>query len=162
MLNRIDLTLSPSALAGLIAALPWGALMLAALALGQLQHPLLWLFCPLAAVGGARQFRGSGWLQRENSVRHLSVSGDQLYAHLTDGRRPPVKVSADSRLFARLAILKLTPSDSTVKPALVILVDPAQATGLTANVDPAAFRRLRVWLRLASPEAETGRGSLSP
>ncbi len=159
MLNRIDLPLARSALAGLIAAFPWFTLALAALALGQLQHPLLWLLCPLAVAGGLRQYRDSGWLQPASSVSKLSVNSDRLYAHLNDGRQLPVSVSGDSRLYARLAILKLTPTDTSVKSALVILVDPG--LGLTANVDPVAFRRLRVWLRLASLEAETGPDALS-
>lgn len=160
MPNRIDLALAPSTLAGLIAALPWCVLALAALALGWIQHPLLWVFCPLAIVGGLCQFRTSGWLQRASSVCQLSVTAGGLCVHLKNGRRTTVRIAADSRLFARLAILKLTPVDTTVKPALVILVDPG--FGLPANVDPVAFRRLRVWLRLGLTEPAAGQGAVSP
>lgn len=159
MLNRIDVPLAKSTLAGLIGAAPWFVLALAAIALGLIQHPLLALFCPLAMAGGVRQFRVSGRLQQANSVTRLSASAEGLCVQFNDGREAAVRVSADSRLFARLAILKLRPTDTTVKPALVILVDPGH--GLSANVDPAAFRRLRVWLRLALPETDTDRVTVS-
>lgn len=159
MLNRIDVALARSTLAGLIGAAPWCVLTLAAILLGLIQHPLLWLFCPLAMIGGVRQFLGSGQLQRANSVTQLSASEGQLRARFNDGRESTVRVGADSRLFARLAILKLTPTDTTVKPSLVILVDPGH--GLSANVDPTAFRRLRVWLRLALPETNADRVTVS-
>lgn len=162
MFNRIDLALTPSPLAGLIAALPWGVLMLATLVLGYAQHPLLWLFSPLAGLGGWRRFQSCGRLRGgSRSVTRLSVAGDRLTAHLANGRSVPVAISPDSRLFARLAILKLTPTDASVRPVTSILVDPLAAAGLTGNVDPSLFRRLRVWIRLDTPERVTDRDRLT-
>ena len=158
--SRIELALNRSTLAGLVAALPWGVMMSVTLVLGQAQHPLLWLFCPIAGLGALRQFRNCGRLRGSRSVLRLSVTGQQLTAHLADGRCLPVEISTDSRLFARLAILKLKPTDTRVKPVISVLVDPLAASGLTGNVDPAIFRRLRVWIRLAASERATDRDTL--
>lgn len=131
----------------MIAATPWLVLALAALALA-LNGPLyLLLLCPAGFGGAVWQFRASGLLARPDSVVALQVVDGHLWAELADGRRFEARPASESRLFGGLALLKLRLAATTLRPPLTVLVQLSGASG--GNVQPEAFRRLRVWLRLA-------------
>lgn len=94
-------------------------------------------------------------LRSDHSIVRLRVHHDQLMACRRNGRSTPVTVEASSRLFARVALLKLRRADTINspdtepdapghhRPAQVLILD----LPLCSNVDSEAFRRLRVWIR---------------
>ncbi|WP_404368835.1 hypothetical protein [Marinobacter sp.] len=151
MSSRIDVRLAASLPAGLIAASPWLMLALAAGTLGLAGNPWLLVFCPPAVLGAAWQVKASGLLQSPDSVVRLTVEEGQLRVYLADGRSLPASPTSDSRLFGELALLRLTLGRSTLKPPLVVLFSSSDTRRAFGNVPADSFRRLRVWLRLASP-----------
>lgn len=146
MSSRIELTLSPSRLAGLLATLPWLVLLvfLTASALAG----KLWLLAvtPVALAGSLRQYRSHGLLRGRNSVCCLLVDQDQLYAATGDNRRVPVIAASTSRVWSGLALLKLRPAGTRLRSYSTILMAPS--LGTDGNCPEEEFRRLRMWLRL--------------
>lgn len=155
MYNRIDLTLRPGILAGLLAALPWILMTVAVVALAATGPALMAPVAVFPALMGLRQFRRSGLLQGPSSVHRLTLQAGELRVLLGDGRQVAARVTGDSRVFARLALLKLRTQATTVNPSLVVLHD--RIGPAAANADPDEFRRLRVWLRLTKAPGPTSR-----
>lgn len=152
MSSPIEVSLSPSRAAGLIAAAPWLVLFLTALVLAAYGPLYLLAFCPAALAGAIWQYRASGLLASPDSVVRLRVNDGRLQAELADGRKFDASPASESRLFSGLALLKLRLHATTLRPPLVVLVCLAGANG--GNTGQDAFRRLRVWLRL-SPATST-------
>lgn len=145
--NRADLRLYPSLAAGLIAATPWIALLLATLTMALQGPTLIALLAPLALTGGVLQFIRNGMLRGPATVVGLSIHGNELWAQLGDGRQLPVSASRDSRLGGRMAFLRLSSPASRFwsRPLVLIHFGPQ-----FSNVESEPFRHLRVWLRLRS------------
>lgn len=135
----------------MIAAAPWLVLSLAVLALAAYGPGYLLVFCALGLAGAWWQFHASGLLASRDSVVRLRVSGGRLQAELADGRCFEATAATESRLFSGLALLKLRLHTTKLRPPLVVLVSLAGPS--RGNVDADAFRRLRVWLRLAPARA---------
>lgn len=135
----------PSRAAGTLAALPWLVLSLGALALGLTQTTVLLVVLPLTLAGAAMAFRRQGLLLGPKAVHTLSLRQGQLWAE--DGSQPPVAVtvSPESRISARLALLKLTPLTSRSGSKTLLLLDLGPHC---RNVPREPFRHLRAWLRL--------------
>ena len=153
MSSRIDVSLTPSLPAGLIAAAPWLLLALAGAVLGFAGEPWFLFLCPAAILGAGWQVQLSGLLRSSASVIRLTVAEGQLNVHLADGRSFPAHPTSDSRLFGGLALLKFRLGGTSLKPPLVVLFSFSNREEAVGNVDPDNFRRLRVWLRLASTSA---------
>lgn len=146
MSSRIELTLSPSALTGVLASLPWLVLFAFALVTAVTGQPWL-LMVGLPALGGAVwQYRQTGLLKAARSVIRLRVEQGQLYAQTRDGRQVAVAPAASSRLGARLSLLKLRCTGTRFGSYHALLL--ANTPGAPGNVPEDDFRRLRVWLRL--------------
>jgi len=153
--NRIDVRLYPSLSAGFIGAAPWLVLAGSALLIGLAGTPLLLWFCPAGLAGAIWQARASGLLASDDSVVQLSVADDQLFVRLRNGNQFQARANTESRLFGKLALLKLTLHDTMLRPPMVVIIALPAKSGTPRNSEPAAFRRLRVWLRL-SGSAQAG------
>ncbi|MBS3803104.1 MAG: hypothetical protein KGY54_01025 [Oleiphilaceae bacterium] len=153
MSNPIDVSLQPTLGAGLIAAAPWMVVALAAAILGAQGSTLLWLFCPVGALGAWRQVRISGLLKSPGSITRLTVKDSRLHAHFADGRCFVAMPASESRIFGRLALLKLQLDKAArVQPPLVVLFNSGSMGAVSGNVHSDDFRRLRVWLKLGASE----------
>ncbi|MBW4935777.1 hypothetical protein [Marinobacter sp. F4206] len=151
MSNRIELTLHPSVATGLLATVPWLALLGFLVAAAHGGKPWLLAGIPVALAGAGLQYRRSGLLRGNSAINRLTVERGQLSARLGDGRQIAVKAAGTSRLGSRLALLKLRPIGTTVKAYSAILL--ANTAHLRGNVPEDEFRRLRVWLRLGKPQS---------
>jgi len=118
----------------------------AAVALALQSSVFLWLAAFLTAFTGVRQFRHSGLLQGLSCVHRIVLQTGALQIVLGDGRQVAATVSAESRVYAGMVLLKLRTRATTLNPPVVILHD--RLGPVNANTDSAEFRRLRVWLRL--------------
>lgn len=146
MSNRIELTLSPCRLVGVLAILPWLALVVFLVVAALAGKAWLLAAIPVAAMGGLLQYRRNGLLKGRRAISDLLVQQDQLYAVTSDKRRIPVSASAESRLWSGLALLKLRPEGTRYWPYTLILL--TSSAGRPGNVTEEEFRRLRMWLRL--------------
>jgi toxin CptA len=146
--NRIDLSLSPSWAAGLVALLPWAVLAAFLLTAAGLGHIWLLVCLPLAAAGAIIHYRRLGRLRGSRAITALSVDGNRLTAHTAGG---PIQVipTASSHLGARFALLKLRPPGTRFRVYSVILLAPGHR--YPGNVCPDRFRKFRQWLRLGLP-----------
>ncbi|MEX0605432.1 MAG: hypothetical protein WD623_08695 [Marinobacter sp.] len=151
MSSQIDVRLYPSLSAGFIASSPWLALVISALLIGLTGPPLLLWFCPVGLAGALWQARASGLLASSDSVVQLSVDEDQLFARLRNGKQFRARASAESRVFGKMALLKLTLHDTTLKPPMIVIIALSPELRWSRNSNPEAFRQLRVWLRLSGP-----------
>ena len=146
MSSRIELTLSPSLLVGVLASIPWlvllGFLVISALA-GK-----TWLLAavPVALAGAALQYRCNGLLLGSHSVNGLLIDQGKIYAKTGDNRQIPVQPAASSQIWSGLALLKLRPDGTRFRSYTTILLAPSPHR--PGNVQEDDFRRLRVWLRL--------------
>src|SRR5690606_19430993 len=141
--NRIDVPVYPSGAAALIGALPWLLLALFCLSVAN-AFPILWygLALGVAAMAVTRFYRSL--CRRPDSIVALVVDQDTLWIRRADDRLTPAVVAPQSRIGARLSLLKVSCRGTTKQTALIVL---STLPGMT-NTDPATFRRLRVWLRL--------------
>lgn len=146
MSSRIELTLSPSGLAGFLASLPWLVLLAFVVAAALAGKMWLMLASPIIIAGALMQYRCIGRLLGRRSVTGLLVDQGQLYVVTGDNRQIPVRPSASSRLWSRLALLKLRPSGTRFQAYSTVIVTPGP--GWSGNAREDDFRRLRVWLRL--------------
>ena len=85
----------------------------------------------------------------EKSIRRLIITESGLVVERESGLQLTATVSAESRLYSTLIILKLVPSDSTNKPTTVVLWPHRKRVG---NVEPDLHRRLKTWLRLGASD----------
>lgn len=142
MYNRIDLHLRRSLKAGLVAATPWLALVFALSLLALYLQPLFLVALVPAAAGVWRRWQQCGNLTHPHAIVRMTVRDNLLIATLRNQRELPVTVTGASRLTAGLAVLGLRHGGRRW-PCPVVLCTPGNAT-------QDDFRRLRVWLRLAS------------
>lgn len=149
MSSRIDVRLYPSLSAGLIVSAPWLVLTGSALVVGLTGTPLLLWFCPIGVAGAIWQTRASGLLAAAESVVQLSVDDDKLFVRLRNGSQFQARASTESRLFGKLALLKLALHDTILKPPMVVIIALPPRSGTPRNSEPEAFRKLRVWLSLS-------------
>ncbi|MBC7183537.1 MAG: hypothetical protein H5U30_08215 [Marinobacter sp.] len=146
MSSRIELTLSPSRLVGLLATIPWLALLIFLMAAALAGKQWLLAVAPVAVAGALRQYRSQGLLRGRHSMSRLFVEQDQLYAATGGERKVPVTAAATSRLWSGLALLKLRPAGTKFRSYSAILMAPSPGT--EGNCPKEEFRRLRMWLRL--------------
>lgn len=146
MSSRIDLTLSPSATAGLLATLPWLALAGFITAAGFSGWPVLFLLLPVAAGCAWRGFRRYGLLRGANAVVALSVDSQGLCCQCADGRILPVTVDRASCLASSFLALKLRAAGATSGTLFTLII--SEQGPLRANAPTDDVRRLTMWLRL--------------
>jgi toxin CptA len=144
--KKIKLVLAPSIAVGALAALPWLTLTVFLIIAGAAGKYWLIVILPVTLTGALVQYRHKGLLNAGTSVMALVVEDNQCSAQLADGRVIPVHVSTDSRMGAKLALLKLRPQGTRLLFCSTILL--ADITSIPGNVAEDDFRRLRVWLRL--------------
>lgn len=145
MYNRIEVKVSPNHWVGVLSAVPWIALLLFVLAIAAENSLYFLIFCVPALLGGWHQYLKNGLLTRHDSVASVSVIDDQLYVEQRNGQCYQVYAAANSRLYPRLAILKLPAIGSIYQSRFVIMC----SLGVRfSNVCAEDFRKLRVWLRL--------------
>jgi toxin CptA len=148
--SRIELTLTPSPLVGVLAILPW-LLLLAFLAIAALAGKI-WLLvaAPVVLCGARLQYRSNGLLLGGGSVHGLQIEQGEMYARTGDNRQVQVLPLASSRVWSGLALLKLRPVGTRFRSYTAILLAPLPDR--PGNVPADEFRRLRVWLRLGRSE----------
>lgn len=146
MSSRIELTLSPSRLVGVMATGPWLALLAFLIVAALAGKAWLLATIPVVLTGALLQYRCTGLLKGRRSVKALFVEQDQLYARTGDNRQIPVVPSAASRIWSGLGLLKLRPADTRYWSYTTIVLTPS--SGRPGNVAEEEFRRLRIWLRL--------------
>ena len=151
MSSRIDLRLTPSVSAGLIATLPWLALLAFVLTAATESRPWMLFFIPVAGAGALLHFRRFGLLRGKRSVTGLALEDGQLQARVTGREAIPVQPCRSSRLGPMLTLLKLRPTGSRLGAYYLILLAPEPLPG--GNVCPDQFRRLRQWLRLGQSQS---------
>ncbi|MGF2736366.1 hypothetical protein [Marinobacter sp. DUT-1] len=150
MSSRIDLRLSPSVSAGLIATLPWLALLAFALTAAAGTRPWMLALAPVAGAGAILHYRRFGLLRGKRSVTGLALEAGKLQAILPGREAIPVQPCRASRLGPMLTLLKLRPTGSRLGAYYLILLAPEPWPG--GNVCPDQFRRLRQWLRLGQSQ----------
>ncbi|GGY75855.1 hypothetical protein [Marinobacter zhanjiangensis] len=146
MYNRIDLPLSPSRLAGLLAAGPWLGLSLAVLIGAGYSSPWVALSMPLALAGAVDRWRRCGTLTHPRAVVRLVTMGPRLFVTLADHTTTEMRPLPESRLSGRFLFLALQDMQGGGRRQAVLIRKPG------GNAPPEALRRLRTWLRLM-PEA---------
>lgn len=150
MSSRTELKLHPSVAAGLIAAIPWLALVVFVLVAATAgKWPLLLALLP-AIAAALVQFRRVGLLSGGKAITALRFANGPLEVQLGQSEPRAMAVAGCSQLSARLALLKLTPFDTKFRAYYAVLL--ADVGALRGNVPPEDFRRLRVWLRLGRPQ----------
>ncbi len=147
MSSRIDIPVTPSRWVGCLSALPWLALTVFNLVLAQAYSAFFLALIPVGLAGAVYQWNLNGRLSLNRSIVRLTVSDIGLQAQQRDGERYPVTPDSASRLYPRLIILKLKPSDTTNRSGTVLLWARDQGPG---NVPGDLHRQLRAWLRLGS------------
>lgn len=130
-----------------MAALPWLALTAFQCTLAQSHGALFLVLIPATLVGALYQWNLNGRLCLDRSVVHLAVDGNELQVLRKSGERYLVIVGPASRLYPRIAILKLMPIGNTQMPSTVVLWAIRRDVG---NVPGDLHRQLRAWLRLVS------------
>lgn len=146
MSSRIELTLAPSLLVGVLAVIPW-LLLMAFLVIAALAGKTWLLIATPIALGGATlQYRCNGLLLGSRSVNSLLVEHGKLFAKTGGNQQVQVLPQASSRIWSGLALLKLRPAGTRFRSYTTILLAPSP--GRPGNVPEDDFRRLRVWLRL--------------
>ncbi|MFO7528512.1 MAG: hypothetical protein R6W86_06870 [Marinobacter sp.] len=151
MSSRIDLRLYPSVSAGLIATLPWLALLTFALTTAAGTRPWMLALAPVSVAGAILHYRRFGLLLGKRPVTGLALENGQLQAILPGREAIPVRPCRTSRLGPMLTLLKLRPSGSRLGAYYLILLAPEPWPG--GNVCPDQFRRLRQWLRLGQSQS---------
>lgn len=151
MSSRIELRLAPSVSAGLIATLPWLALLAFLLTAANDHRSWLLLLVPVAAVGAVQHFRRFGLLRSRRSVTGLTLDDGRLLAIRPGRDAIPVEPCGTSRLGPTLTLLKLRPIGTRLGAYYLILLAPETWPG--GNVCPEQFRKLRQWLRLGQPQS---------
>lgn len=149
MSSRIDLTLSPSGSAGVLAILPWFVLGLFAAVAAMESSLLLLAFLPPVCLLGWRCFQRHGLLQSPDAVIGLRTDKSGVTCRLRDGREIGCRIIKSSALGASYLVLKLQ-TEGTRSRSLVVLMT-ANTGLLNANVSGPDFRRLRMWLRIGQP-----------
>ena len=149
MSSRIELRLSPSRAAGILAALPWLVLMVFSLVAAPASS--LWLLLLLAPAGimAIRQFRRCGLLKGPDAIVALQSDADTLTCQLANGETRTVRICGSSSLGASFLALKLRPADTTSRTMFVLVLGASSLLG--ANAPETDFRRLRMWLRAGRP-----------
>lgn len=158
MSSRIEVTLRPSLATGLVAATPWIALLGFLLIAAAQVSAVLLVPVPLVITGLVWQIRLTGLLAGPRAVTGLLVEDGQLRITLGNGRRQAVTIAPESRLTGHLALLKVVPDDTRLtrwpwQSRLVVFINVGRAGWagkIATNIEPEAFRQLRVWLRLGS------------
>lgn len=135
-------------MAGALASLPWLVLLAFAVIGALAGKPWLLAACPIVVAGAVLQYRCSGSLLANRSVTGLFVDQGQLYLVTGDHRQIPVRPAASSRLWSRLALLKLRPVGTRFQSYSAVIISSGQ--GCPGNARKEDFRRLRVWLRLGT------------
>lgn len=152
MSSRIDLPITASAWVGFLAALPWLLLALFNLVLAGAYGLAFLLLVPVALAGAAYHWNLLGRLCLERSVVRLTFpegSEGELQVQQRNNEEYAARPDSASRLYPRLAILKLNPVDATNRPCTVLL----WASG---NISGDLHRQLRARLRLGSASDRPG------
>ncbi|MDI9246131.1 hypothetical protein [Marinobacter sp. CHS3-4] len=151
MFSRTDIPITPSHWVGAIASLPWLCLGVFTLILA-LSFGSAFLLLLAASVGGAvYQWNLNGRLGLAKSITRLIVTESGIVAERRDGQQLTVTVEPESRLYFRLMILKLRPTNSNYNPITVLLWSMTSGAG---NISTDLHRRLRVWLNLGPQSSD--------
>lgn len=143
MFSPIDLVVKPNQLLALLQSGLW---LLPMLLTGLSDWP--WpaktgLLAGLLTLAGIGFFR-----QQQKNTYHLRLDDRGLQRLTAQGELIPLPLAGSSRVFARLAILnprqipRLRRATAHIPDSIILSDLPG-----IGNVDPLAFRRLRVWLR---------------
>ena len=143
MYNRIDLSLSPSRAAGLLAAGPWLLLSLAVLIATGYVSAWVALAMPMTLAGALDRWRRFGALSHPRAVIRLVAMGQRLFVTRADHNTTEMRPLPESRLSGRFLYLALEDLQGGDRDQAVLI--PLTAGG---NAPPEALRRLRTWLRL--------------
>lgn len=155
MYNQTDIPISPSPWVGSLAVLPWFVLAAFNLVLALAYGAIFALLLPVALAGGVYQWNLTGQLRLRQSIVRLMITSDGLQVQQRNGACYPVTADGNSRLFPRLAILKLRPTASTNPASTVLLWANSQgARFVRGNVPADPLRQLRVWLRLGPANSQ--------
>jgi len=146
--SRIEVPLRPHPALALTANLPWFLLTLFCLFAAPYQ-PGLWYGAGMVSLTTGIWRTAQALRSSDDSVTGLIIDQDRLRVCYADGRTETVRVAPESRLGARLSILKLVPEAPISAPVPVVL---STLPGM-CNTNACAFRRLRVWLRLGSAQS---------
>jgi hypothetical protein len=171
--NRIDLTRYACPSLGLTLGAAW--LFLTLLLMMELGATIgTFVACGLPGLLIAKVIWCEALLRDRNAIVRLYVRDNRLVACCRNGQYAPVTMAGSSRLFARVALLKLRRLDAITEPATQAEEAPCRFPAqililnlpLCRNVDAEEFRRLRLWLRFTgattsflTPPAEAGRHS---
>jgi toxin CptA len=147
--SRIELSLSPSRAAGVLAALPWLILMVFSSVAAPASSLWLLLMLVPAAILAVRQFRRCGLLRGAGAVVALQADADNLTCRIAGGETRSVRICSSSSLGASFLALKLRPADTTSGTMFVLVLGASSLFG--ANAPETDFRRLRMWLRAGQP-----------
>jgi len=145
--SRIDIPVYPSSWVGCLTALPWLALTVFNLILAQAYSPGFLALVPVGLAGAVYQWNLNGRLSLGRSIVRLTVADGELQVQQRDGQHYSVIPDPVSRLYPRLAVLKLKPSGTTNHPCTVVLWARTKGPG---NVAGDLHRQLRARLRLGS------------
>lgn len=146
MSSRIDIPVNPSSWVGCLTAFPWFALAVFNLILAQAYSPGFLALVPVGLAGAVYQWNLNGRLSLGRSIVRLTIADGELQVQQRDGQHYAVIPDSVSRLYPRLAVLKLKPSDAT-NHCTVLLWARTKGPG---NVPGDLHRQLRAWLRLGS------------
>lgn len=147
MSSRIDIPIRASGRVGVLASLPWLGLAIFNLILAFVYGPAFLILIPATLAGAVYQWNLNGRLCLDRSITRLIITDGDLQAQQRNGQQYPVYADSGSRLYPRLVILKLNPSDSNNKESTVLLWAGDNGAG---NVPGDLHRHLRAWLRLGS------------
>jgi len=145
--SRIDIPLRPSAWVGFLATTPWLVLSVFNLVLAYAYSAFFLILAAMALAGALYQWNLNGRLCLNRSIVRLTVTENGLQTQQRNGEQYPVTPHSGSRLYPRLIILKLEPTDATHTSSTVLLWAGQQGSG---NVPGNPHRQLRAWLRLGS------------
>jgi toxin CptA len=141
--NRIDLSLSPSRVVGLLAAGPWLLLSLAILIAAGYVSTWVALAMPMTLAGALDRWRRCGALSHPRAVVRLVTTGQRLFVTRADHNTTEMRPLPESRLSGRFLYLALEDLRGGDRMQAVLI--PRTAGG---NTPPESLRRLRTWLRL--------------
>jgi len=149
--SRTDIPVTPSHWVGALSALPWLGLALFNLVLTFSFGGSFLLLFALSLAGVFYQWNLNGRLCLARSITRLVLTESGMIVEQANGKQVPVAVDPESRLYHRLIILKLRPTNSTNRRSTVLLWAINQRMG---NIPGDLHRQLRVWLNLGPAGAE--------
>ena len=91
-----------------------------------------------AAVSLARALPRHAWLRSADAITAIELDDDDAVVHRHDGRSEHARLLASTYVSPYLTVLNLRIAGNIFAQHVIVVPD---------NVEPDAFRRLRLWLR---------------